>query len=90
VGTLKSNAWGLYDMSGNVWEWCEDWYAKEYPAGEQVDPKGVASGSFRVICGGSWYSNSQFCRSVTRYHLMPFCGSTYVGFRVVAVPVEGK
>ncbi len=64
VGMKKSNAWGLYDMHGNVWEWCADWYDAELQGG--VDPSGPASGSFRVLRGGCWDGNADHCRAAGR------------------------
>jgi len=85
VGMLKPNAWGLFDMIGNVWEWCEDWKAA-YPTGEQVDPKGAASGSGRVFRGGSWNIVPLYCRSANRSYATPVGRSYGLGFRVLAVP----
>ena len=65
VGTFPANAWGLHDMHGNVWEWCQDWYG-EYPQKEVVDPQGPEKGEFRVLRGGSWHGYPQFCRSAFR------------------------
>jgi formylglycine-generating enzyme required for sulfatase activity len=65
VGQKKPNAWGLYDMHGNLWEWCEDGYG-EYPNGDQVDPTGPAQGAECVLRGGSWLNDSGDCRSATR------------------------
>jgi len=66
VGQKRPNAWGLFDMHGNVFEWCLDW-REEYSAGSTIDPKGEASGSARVIRGGSWYYDAQQCRSAHHF-----------------------
>jgi formylglycine-generating enzyme required for sulfatase activity len=65
VRQKEANRWGLYDMHGNVWEWCEDWF-DGYNAGDQVDPAGPASGSLRAVRGGSWYNYARGCRSASR------------------------
>ena len=81
------NAWGLYDMHGNVWEWCEDWEGK-YPAGFVEDPKGPSKGSSRVCRGGSFKYTDYLCRSAFRHSISPDYQWFDLGFRVVCSPVH--
>jgi formylglycine-generating enzyme required for sulfatase activity len=91
VGQKQPNRWGLYDMHGNVWEWCRDWYGDSYYAelqkqGTAVNPQGPNKGSTRVLRGGSWFSGSVSARAVFRYHgTHPAVRGDNVGFRVVVV-----
>jgi formylglycine-generating enzyme required for sulfatase activity len=86
VGSYKPNAWGLYDMHGNVWQWCQDWYKKDYYAeSDKEDPKGPESGTARVLRGGSRYSNGWVCRAADRGRFVPGRRLDIVGFRVVCV-----
>ena len=80
VGEKRPNAWGLYDMHGNVVEWCEDCYG-EYPNGAFTDPKGASSGAYRVCRGGSWYNAAQHCRSAYRDSDRPSGAYNVLGFR---------
>jgi formylglycine-generating enzyme required for sulfatase activity len=84
VGQKKPNAWGLYDMHGNVWQWCSDWYQDSYRDLGAVDPTGPAEGKSRVLRGGCWIDGSIFCRSASRGNLDPGRRFIYFGFRVVA------
>jgi len=66
VKSYSPNAWGLYDIHGNVWEWCQDWYDADYPSGSLTDPVGPGSGSYRVFRGGCWNNRARYCRSAER------------------------
>ena len=89
VASKDANAWGLYDTHGNVWEWCQDWYKYEYPAGPEIDPSGPLSGSSRVLRGGSFMDTAYRCRSAFRWAgnpTDPKNGGFGFGFRVVKQP----
>ena len=81
VGSYPANAWGLYDMHGNVWEWCQDWYG-DYPKQSVTDPRGPEVGSDCVIRGGCWYDEAANCRSAFRFGFVPSLRIDWNGFRL--------
>ncbi len=81
IGSFPANAWGLHDMHGNVWEWCEDWHG-EYRKGSATDPKGPDTGRYRVLRGGSWRSAPSACRSGNRSWSASGHRGNHVGFRL--------
>ncbi|HEC03437.1 MAG TPA: formylglycine-generating enzyme family protein [Phycisphaerales bacterium] len=83
VGQKKPNAWGLYDMHGNVWEWCADWRAPTYKNMTTVYPMGPSNAKSRVIRGGSWRAAPDRCRSAARIFQLPDAPHGFLGFRIV-------
>ena len=88
VGQKLPNPWGLHDMHGNVWEWCQDWYG-DYTGGIALDPQGPVTGALRGFRGGSWsdwFGGPGFCRSAIRFRHYPDYCDIFLGFRVILAP----
>jgi formylglycine-generating enzyme required for sulfatase activity len=94
VGKKKPNAWGLYDMHGNVWEWCNDWWGRHglygpNPSVAVVDPQGPREGTYRLVRGGSIGTSAKNCRSAYRFNFDPSSDALIAcGFRVVLIPAQ--
>ena len=85
VGLKGANAWGLFDMYGNVYEWCRDWYQDRYSPEDAGDPTGPQNGNYRVLRGGSWFNGADYFRSANRGRYSPGNRREIIGFRVVVL-----
>jgi formylglycine-generating enzyme required for sulfatase activity len=90
VGSFKPNAWGLCDMHGNVWQWCQDWYWKDYDASGVKDPKGAAFSDLKAARGGSWMDSASRCRSAARGSFGEHTRAINLGFRIVLEMPQGQ
>lgn len=88
VGQKLANAFGLFDMHGNVYEWCQDFYSGSFTSAPVTDPVASSFSYYRVLHGGGWYSDAHNCRAAERYWLSPDDAYNYVGLRIVARPVK--
>ena len=89
VKNYPANAWGLYEMHGNVWEWCQDWYG-DYPTQLMTDPTGPDTGDDRVLRGGSWLNGGRYCRSAIRSYYSPDYAYDAIGFRLARGHQSGQ
>jgi formylglycine-generating enzyme required for sulfatase activity len=87
VGAKVPNQWGLFDMMGNVWEWCSDWWQDNpLPAGNFTDPQGPATGSYRAMRGGAYDFGANTFALYRNYYYIGLSANSYLGFRVVLAP----